>query len=70
MLGASIYTTIDAEKLFSPFNLPATANPIANKEQLLRCREQSNRGSRVANPNITPISDNVVELLLSEPNQA
>ena len=38
--------------------------------QLPRHREQSNWGSRVANPDITPISDCVVELLLSEQDRA
>ena len=38
--------------------------------QLLHHREQSNWGSSVANPDITPISDNVVELLLSEQDRA
>ena len=87
-VGASVYTKVDAEKQFVPFNLPATANPIAaaslstssinpvvfnateNQEQLPRCREQPNQGSRVANPDITPISDSVVELLLSEQDRA
>ena len=80
-VGASVYTKVDAKKQFVPFNLPATANPIAaaslstssinpvvfnataNQEQLPRYREQPNRGSHVVNPDITPISDNVVELL-------
>ena len=39
---------------------------IMNQKQLLRYHEESNRGSRATNPDIPPISDNVVELLLLE----
>ena len=35
-----------------------------------RCREPPNRGSRVANPDITPFSDSAIELLLSEQDRA
>ena len=87
-VGTSVYTKVDVENQFGPFNLPAKANLIAaaslststinpvvfdataNQEQLPRCREQPHRGSRVANPDITPISDSVVELLLSEQDRA
>ena len=87
-VGTSVYTKVDVEKQFVPFNLPTTANPIAatnhstssinlvvfnataNQEQLPRCREPPNWGFCVANPDITPISDNAVELLLSEQDRA
>ena len=87
-IGTSVYTKVDVEKQFVPFNLLATTNPIVaanlstssinpvvfnattNHEQLSCCRKPPNWGSRVANPDITPISDNAVELLLSEQDRA
>ena len=41
-----------------------------NQEQVLRRCEQSNRGSSAANPDISPISNNAVKLLLSEHDRA
>jgi hypothetical protein len=38
----------------------------ANQEHLPRRREQFDRGSRAANPDISPISDGAIELKLSE----
>ena len=38
----------------------------ANQEKLPRRHEQFNRGSHAANQDIPPISDNAVELMLSE----
>ena len=88
VVRTSVYTKVDLEKQFVPFNLLATANPIvaanlstssinpvvfnatANQEQLPRCREPPNWGFCVANPDITPISDSAVELLLSEQDRA
>ena len=41
-----------------------------NQEQVLRRCEQFNRGSSAANPDTSPISKNVVKLLLSEHDRA
>ena len=55
-LGVVAPAIIAAEKL------TAFLDTLANMEQLLRRCEQSNWGSRVANPYISPILNNVVKL--------
>ena len=59
-VGVVVSATIIKEKSTVFIDTPV------NQEQVLRRCEQFNRGSNVANPDISPISNNVVKLLLSE----
>ena len=63
-LGVAVSSAIIKEKPTVFIDTPV------NQEQVLRHCEQSNRGSSVANPDISPISNNAVKLLLSEQDRA
>ena len=63
-LGVVVSSTIIKEKPTVFIDAPV------NQEQVLRHCEQSNRGSGVANPDISPISNNAVKLQLSEQDRA